>query len=103
MTFPKGQVNKIPRSTIRSWKYRIGGVAKSSPQKKLAIGDKLINLLGVMIDTLIKQHETMGDPEWILRQSAEGMAVQTGVSTDKIMRMLEAFGDDNANDSTPEG
>jgi hypothetical protein len=95
---------KIPRSTIRSWKYRIGGVAKSSPQKKEAIGDKLIELLFVQLDTLKKQYTAMGDPDWIKLQSAADMAVLTGVTLDKNMRMLEAFGhdDDNADDSAPE-
>ena len=94
---------KIPRSTIRSWKYRTGGVAKSSPQKKRAIGDKLIDLMDAQIDTLIKQYEVTSDPEWILRQSAADLAVYKGVTLDKLMRMLEAFGsDDNADDSASE-
>ena len=94
---------KIPRSTIRSWKYRIGGVAKSSPQKKQAIGDKLIELIHVQLDTLKKQYTVMADPAWIKQQSAADMAVLTGVTLDKNIRIMEAFGsDDNADDSTPE-
>lgn len=94
---------KIPQSTIKTWKYKTAGVVKSSTQKKKAIGDKLIGLVDVMIDTITKQHKAVADPEWIKLQSAADMAVLMGVSTDKLMRMLEAFGsDDNADDSTPE-
>ena len=93
----------IPSGTVKSWKHKANRVAEVAPQKKRAIGDKLIDLLDTMIDTLIKQHETVVDPEWILRQSAADLAVYTGVVTDKVMRMLEAFGsDDDADDNQAE-
>ena len=94
---------KIPRSTIRSWKYRIGGVAKSSPQKKTAIADKLVDLINVQLDTLIKQYEVMADPAWIKQQSAADMGVFTGITLDKNIRMLEAFErSDNPDDNEAE-
>lgn len=95
----------IPKGTISGWNRKVrGGVAKIATQKRKPIGDKLTDLIYVQLDTLLTQHMAVSNPKWILNQSAADMAVLMGVTQDKLMRMLEAFGsDDNTDDSTPEG
>lgn len=94
----------IPKGTVSGWKRKIKGVAKIATQKRKPLEDKLIDLVYVQLDTLLTQHMAVSNPKWILMQSAADMAVLMGVTQDKLMRMLEAFGhdDDNADDSTPE-
>lgn len=95
----------IPPGTIHSWKHRQNnndGLATLASEKKQRIGELLVELIGEEIQTL-KEHSIMSrNPKWFALQHAEGMAVFDGVKYDKVVRMLEAFGKNDSDDTTPE-
>lgn len=92
---------KIPRGTVRGWKSRMGSVAIVATEKKEEIGDLLVDLITEQVITLKAQYITVRDPKWIVLQSASDMAMLIGVTTDKLIRMLESL-DNSTADSTPE-
>lgn len=93
----------IPKGTVSGWKRKVKkGVAKIATQKRKPLEDKLTDLIYVQLDTLLTQHMAVSNPKWILNQTAADMAVLMGVTQDKLMRMLEAFGRSDTDDSTSE-
>lgn len=93
----------IPKRTVSNWKRMAGEFAAESTQKRLPpIGDKLVDLLMIEIDSLIETSKVARDPDWIKRQDASQLAVYVGVKHDKLFRMLEAFNKNNDPDRYPE-
>lgn len=91
---------KIPKGTVSDWNRLVKeGVASEPTQKKEAIGEQLVSLVQTEIESLRQISIVTRDPRWIKRQSATDLAVFAGVKHDKLMRMLEAFGD---SDSDPQ-
>lgn len=91
----------IPAGTVKSWKSRqINGesVASVATEKRERIGELLVELLEVEIETLKCVSIAARDPGWLKMQPADGLAVFSGVKYDKLVRVLEAFGKDD-NDS----
>src|SRR3990172_10981875 len=83
---------KIPHSTIRSWKSRQAhgeSVATIATVKKEQIGEMLIHLLEVEIESLVQLSLATRDPVWIKAQSGADIAVWHGVRYDKLIRVLE--------------
>lgn len=88
---------KIPRGTIGRWASEAGGLRDTvSAPKKAAIGEKLVDLVETEIESLRQISIVTRDPQWIKSQSAADLAVFAGVKHDKLMRMLEAFGDSDS-------
>jgi len=87
---------KVPTGTVKSWKRQGKQFRPVDPQKKDEIGDLLLAYLRTMLRTLTIQAEHFGDKTWLNRQDASQLAVLHGVSTDKVIRLLEALeGDRN--------
>lgn len=94
---------KVPPTTIRAWKsrqYNGDSVATVATEKKSRIGELLVDLLETEIETLRLLSIAARDPKWLAIQSAQEMAVYSGVKYDKVARILEAFSQDD-DDTTP--
>lgn len=94
----------IPKGTVSSWKDQAANmrrVESDSTQKKdlNRIGDSLIDLVTTEIESLIEISKITRDPRWVKAQTAADLAVFAGVKHDKLMRMLESFGQSNDTDS----
>lgn len=83
----------VPAATIRSWKSRTlkpaAPIVAETARSK--IGEMLLEYLAELIQSLRAQVAVHGEPAWLRRQSAEGLAVLHGVSVDKAIRLLEAL------------
>ena len=90
---------KIPAGTVRVWKSRMVNPAVAT-EKKIEIGDLLVDMITEQITTLKAQYIATRSTKWIERQSASDMAMLMGVTTDKLMRMLESFDDSDADNET---
>lgn len=88
---------KIPKGTVSNWKRKAkeeaGGVQADRTQKK-EIGDLLIDYLQANLKALRAQAEVFTDPVWLSKQGAAEAATLHGVMTDKAVRLIEAFGED---------
>lgn len=93
---------KIPASTLRSWKSRLKDEGHVATQKKEQVGDLLIGFVESSFDVLKAQHALFKDREWLREQSAQEMAVLYGVTTDKMVRILEAMGGPEDEELPPE-
>lgn len=85
---------KIPRGTIRSWKSRQANgesVATVATEKKIEVGELLIEYLRANLAALKAQVDVFSNPDWLKKQSAADAAVLHGVMTDKAVRLLEAL------------
>lgn len=90
---------KIPEGTLKAWKTRAGkSVASVASPKKEEIGELLVTYLEANLEALRAQAVTFSDPDWLVTQKAEALAVLHGVMTDKAVRLLEAFGRADADD-----
>jgi len=86
----------VPKGTVSGWKRQAettagGGVAPDATQKE-EIGALLVRYLRANLATLEAQARAFGDADWLSQQKAEAVAVLHGVMTDKAVRLLEAFG-----------
>lgn len=95
---------KIPKGTVSDWNKIAHEVGIQATQKKelKPIGDALIELLATEIQTLVEISKATRHVGWVHKQSAADLAVYTGVKHDKLIRMLEAFGNSTENTSTPD-
>jgi transposase-like protein len=88
----------IPAGTVKSWKSRqmngCNPIGEVATEKKLEIGDLLIDYLRTNLTTLKKQSEVFQDEKWLKEQSASELAVLHGVIADKTIRLLEALAND---------
>jgi transposase-like protein len=91
---------KIPKGTVSGWKVKSERVVGSATQKSAEVGEKLILLLVTELDSLIETSKVARDPTWIKKQNAADLAVFLGVKHDKVGRMLEALGKQDATDDT---
>lgn len=82
---------EIPPSTLRGWKSKAKAEGHVPPQKKEAIGELLVSYLETNLKTLKAQSEFFRDREWLLKQSAQELAILHGVVTDKTVKLLEAL------------
>ncbi len=93
---------QIPRGTVATWKRnaRAGVYEQDQPQKK-KIGDLLLAYVETNLIALEAQARAFSDETWLRNQPASEAAVLHGVMTDKAIRLLEAFGkaDDNNTDA----
>jgi transposase-like protein len=98
------QQYNIPKGTVSRWNKQAAEFHKNVPKKEADlefIGDLLIELLKTEIQTLIFISRESRDSAWIKRQTADTLAVFTGVKHDKIIRMLEAFDSGNTDTQAP--
>jgi transposase-like protein len=92
----------IPKGTVSGWRKRArtfvkGGRATPDPKKGERVGDLLLEYLEANLTTLKQQVIAFGDADWLRKQTASDAAVLHGVMTDKAVRLLEAFGDNDSN------
>lgn len=83
----------IPRSTISTWKRReLGSISETvALQKKEELGDLILDLLRIELQTLKTMSSAFADKAWLQKQSASETAVLYGVIQDKVFRKLEAL------------
>lgn len=96
---------KIPKGTVSSWKNRkVATVADIATQKANndEIADLLLSYLKANLTSLIAQVELFSDRDWLKRQPASEVSLLHGIQMDKAIRVLEAFGKDDSDDSPPE-
>lgn len=96
---------KIPKGTVSSWKNRqVAPVADIATQKANndEIADLLLRYLKANLNSLIAQVELFGNIEWLRKQPASEASLLHGIQMDKAIRVLEAFGKDDSDDSPPE-
>lgn len=82
---------KIPEGTVKYWKMQSRPNQLVDPQKKDFVGSLLFDYLVASLRSLRIQAEHFGDTDWLAKQSASDLAVLHGVSTDKVIRLLEAL------------
>jgi transposase-like protein len=85
---------KIPAGTVKSWKSRqLNGesVAVVATEKRLEVGELLLEYLRENLATLRIQVATFRDEKWLMKQNAADVAVLHGVLTDKAVRLIEAM------------
>lgn len=86
----------IPEGTIASWKSRLvngESIVALASEKADEVGDLLVEYLRASLRALrIQQEEVFSDPEWVRQQGANALAILHGVTTDKVVRLLEALG-----------
>jgi hypothetical protein len=90
---------KIPKGTVSGWKHQAQGVVNVSTQKKESIGDRLVESVEAKLTAIIAIYGVVKDPAWVKLQNAADLAVFVGVTEDKLMRQLEAFGDSEDGDA----
>ncbi len=95
---------QVPIGTLKSWKQRNGDIldaatdapdASTASTKKERIGALLLDYAIATLETLIVQQRVFRDETWLRQQSAAEAATLHGVSTDKVLRLLEALADDS--------
>src|SRR3972149_2373910 len=90
---PKGTVsgwhNKANRIVAGAW--GVATVAADATQKQERIGGVVVDLFIAKLESQIALAEHVKDKRWLSQQDASGVAVLSGVSDDKLMRMLEKF------------
>ena len=96
----------IPKRTVAHWKNTAIAKVQSDGTKK-SDGPTLDQLLRAYADTnlvtLREQSVFFRDPKWLHRQSASELAVLHGVIADKTIRILEAWGNAQADESDEVG
>jgi len=93
---------KIPKGTVSSWKIRqVAHVADVATQKANndEIADLLLSYLKANLNSLIAQVELFSDRDWLKRQPASEVSLLHGIQMDKAIRVLEAFGKDDSDDT----
>ena len=97
---------KIPKGTVSSWRKlalnKAVGVDANATQKGTSIDALLQNYVEANLVTLREQSEFFRDRDWLKEQSASELAVLHGVVADKTVRILEAWGNAQA-DGQDEG
>lgn len=87
----------VPKSTVARWGEEATGIMAGVPSvpdtKKEQIGALLIDLLVAKLKSQIALAEHSGDKKWLVRQEASAVAMLSGVSDDKLIRLLEKFED----------
>lgn len=85
----------INPNTVRRWKSEnnVTSIATIIDRsvKKEQIGALLLEYLEANLNALIAQAYVTADPNYIIKQSAENLAILHGVLGDKGLRLLEAF------------
>ena len=83
----------IPRGTVSGWSSaaRKEGASSITTTKKEQIGALLVEYLRESLETLRQQQEHFRDKEWLEEQGAAEIATLHGVTTDKVVRLLEAM------------
>lgn len=86
----------VPKSTVAAWGKEMGDIAstvQSVPDtKKERVGELLVDLLIARIESQIAMARHAGDTGWLKDQDASAVAMLMGVTDDKLVRMLEMFG-----------
>lgn len=83
----------IPYGTVKSWKSRElnSGAMMSDPDKRMAVGELLLEYLQESLVTLTVQVRHFRNMDWLKEQDASDLAVLHGVQTDKVVRIIEAL------------
>lgn len=81
----------IPKGTVSGWRNQGKGVGAVSTQKKVDIGDLLIEMLTENLKAAKQIAIAVQDEGYIKKQDASDVAVLLGVINDKAFRMLEAL------------
>lgn len=89
----------IPKGTVSAWKSRQGVASFATQKRDDVIGELLTEYLQTSLRTLQAQAAAFSDPVWLKKQHASDAAVLHGVMTDKAVRLLEAFGASDDDDS----
>jgi transposase-like protein len=82
----------IPEGTVAAWSARNKPTQELASSKKSEIGELVVRCLRGELEMLLKQAEVLGDADWCKKQSASELGVLRGISYDKAIRLLEAFG-----------
>jgi transposase-like protein len=86
----------LPESSVRNWKKALTPEEKSvftlpdANAKREEFGELVSTFLRKNLHALIALSERFGDPDWIREQNCADLAVLFGISTDKVIRLLEA-------------
>jgi hypothetical protein len=90
----------VSKSTVAAWGKEaaglVAGVQSVPDTKKEEILDLCIALLIAKLKSQIAMAEHSGDKRWLTLQDASAVAMLSGVSDDKLMRLLEKFEDDGS-------
>lgn len=91
----------IPKGTVHGWKRRLPEfqqhpVATVATETTERLGALVLDLVETELEGLIETGKIIRDREWLLEQDASELAVLIGVRHDKLMRMLEMFGSEEA-------
>ena len=95
----------VPAATLRSWKARAaqaGATPLVSEEKRVRMGDLLVDYLAEVVTALRKQAVVGGDAEYLKKQSAADLAVLHREFGDRLIRVLEALEQD-ADEETESG
>jgi transposase-like protein len=93
------RIFSVPVGTLKSWKNRHEDALLSQPDasgattKRERIGQLLIEYVEESLTTLREQQRIFRDEAWLKQQSASEVAVLHGVTTDKVIRLLEGLAD----------
>lgn len=82
---------RIPRGTVAGWSAELNRDAPVSNEKRVEVGELIVEYLRANLETLKAQTLTFRDPAWLSKQNASELAVLHGVIADKTFRLLEAL------------
>jgi hypothetical protein len=83
----------LPVPTVARWamEFRRAGNSLPIPTTDcVEIGDQLILLVKTSLETMRQMQEFFRDPSYLDKQTAADAAILYGVTTDKVVRLLEA-------------
>jgi transposase-like protein len=80
----------LNEATVRNWKRGIdqGELTKVNAKKSERMDDLICSYLTALLVSLTLQCRTLGEKEWLVQQSAGGLATLYGVMFDRAFRML---------------
>ena len=94
--------HNVPYSTVTTWNNRLvknsemAVIETDETQIKKRIGDLLLEILEVNLETQIAQLRHFADKEWLMKQSASEIGILHGIQVDKAVRMISIFKDGNS-------
>jgi len=82
----------VSRAAIMRWREASGlGTHQVAPQKREEIGELVTDLLRAILITVRIQAEAYRDTAWLKKYSPSDAGVNTGILSDKAIRILEAL------------
>jgi len=78
---------RLPLSTVSRW----GRIVREEFSDSEEVSALLLEFLAVALETTIEQQIFFRDVDWMRGQKASDLAILHGVTTDKVVRLLEAM------------